>query len=98
MSLCTIFGWLSSDIINKTFQHTTQYASLPTLTTLKTARPQYYRSQRGVTCEIIYYNVPDIDNGSIAAVILVGTENQVTDNYGTKSDRPFVNTMEDYIT
>ena len=36
-SLRPLFGWMSSDIIKKTFQHTTQYARLPTGTTLRTA-------------------------------------------------------------
>jgi hypothetical protein len=35
-SLRPLFGWMSSDIIKKTFQRTTQYARLPTGTTLRT--------------------------------------------------------------
>jgi hypothetical protein len=35
--LCPLFGWLSTDLIQKTFEHTTQYARLPTATMLKKA-------------------------------------------------------------
>jgi hypothetical protein len=35
VQLRPLFGWLSPDIIKKTFTHTTQYARLPTVTTLK---------------------------------------------------------------
>ena len=37
-------------------------------------------------------------DGSIAAVIFVGTETQVTDVYGIKLDKQFINTLEDNIT
>jgi hypothetical protein len=36
-TLRPMFGWLYTDIIQKTFQHTTQYARLPTATMLKKA-------------------------------------------------------------
>jgi hypothetical protein len=32
-----LFGWLSTDLIQKTYKHTTQYARLPTSTMLKKA-------------------------------------------------------------
>jgi hypothetical protein len=32
------FGWISPEIINKTFEHTTQYACLPAGTLLKRSR------------------------------------------------------------
>jgi hypothetical protein len=35
VQLRPLFGWLSPDIMKKTFTHTTQYARLPTGTTLK---------------------------------------------------------------
>jgi hypothetical protein len=46
----------------------------------------------------VYPDIPAIDDGSIAAVIFVGTKTQVTDIHGIKSDRQFVNTLEDCIT
>jgi hypothetical protein len=95
---------MSPDIINKTFHHTTQYERLPTGTTLKpplkSPNPTLNVTRRNetVACDIVYSDVPAIDDGSIAAVIFVGTETQVTDIHGIKSDRQFVNTLEDCIT
>jgi hypothetical protein len=95
---------MSPDIINKSFQYTTQYARLPTATNLKTSFKSPYpalnvtRIKEVFACDIVYYNVPDIDDGSIFAVIFFGTETQVTDIHGIKSDRKFVKTLEDCIT
>jgi hypothetical protein len=47
-----------------------------------------------VACDIVYSDVPAIYDGSTAAVIFVGTNTQVTDVYGIKTDRQFVNTLE----
>jgi hypothetical protein len=103
-SLHPLFGWMSYDIINKTFQHISLYARLPTGTTLKTdfksPNPalNVTRRNEAVAYDIVYSDVPAIDYVSIAAVIFVGTETQVTDIHCFKSDRRFVNTLEDYIT
>lgn len=98
-----LFGWLSADIIQKTFQHTTQYARLPTGTHLKrsfkSANPalNVFRRSEPVACDIVYSDVPAIDDGSTAAVIFVGLDTQVTDIYGIKRDKQFINTLEDNI-
>jgi hypothetical protein len=95
---------LSPDLIKKTFMHTNHYAWLPTGTTLKRAfkSPNPYltvtRSNEPVACDIVYTSVPAIDDGSLAAVIFVGTDTQVTDVYGIKSDKHFFNTLENNIT
>jgi hypothetical protein len=102
-SLRPFFGWLNPDIIKKTFEHTTQYARLPTGTTLKKAFKSpnpalnVLRRQEPVACDIVYADVPAVNDGSIAAVLFVGTETQVTDIYGIKSDKQFINTLEDNI-
>ena len=99
-----LFGWLSADIIKNTFMHTTQYARLPSGTTLKRAfkspNPALNVTRRNepIACDIIYSDVPAIDDGSTAAVIFVGLDTQVTDIYGIKTDKQFVNTLEDNIT
>ena len=56
-------------------------------------------SQRNeaVACDIVYADVPAIDDGATAAVLFVGYDTQVTDVYGIKTDRQFVNTLEDNI-
>jgi hypothetical protein len=97
------FGWIRPVIIKKTFQHTTQYARLPAGTLLK----KVYKSpnpalnvfcrQEDVACDIVYSDVLAIYDGSTAAVIFVGTSTQVTDFYGIKTDKQFVNTLEDNI-
>jgi len=102
-TLRPLFGWLSVDIIQKTFEHTTQYARLPVGSLLKrsfkSSNPAMNVSRRNepVACDIVYADEPAIDDGSTTAVIFVGTETQVTDVYGIKTDKQFVNTLEDNI-
>ena len=45
----------------------------------------------------MYSDIPAIDNESTCAQLFVGTKNLVTDVYGMKTDKKFVNTLEDYI-
>jgi hypothetical protein len=98
-----LFGWLQPDVIKKTFESTTQYARLPTGTVLKQAFKSpnpalnVVRRQEPVACDIVYADVSAIDDGSIAAVLYVGKDSQVTDVYGIKTDKQFVNTLEDHI-
>jgi hypothetical protein len=100
----TIFRWLSYDFIKKTFQHTTQYARLSTGTTLKTAFKSpnsalnVTRRNEPVACDIVYSDVTDIDGVSITAVIFFGSDTQIKDIHGIKSNRRFLNTLEDCIT
>jgi hypothetical protein len=98
-----LFGWLSTDLIQKTFQYTTQYARLPTATMLKKAfrspNPalNIYGRNEDVACDIVYSDVPAIFEGSTAAVIFVGTSTKVTDVHGIKKDNQFANTLKDNI-
>jgi hypothetical protein len=55
------------------------------------------RREEPVACDIVYADVPTIDDGSTAAVLFVGTKTKVTDVYGIKSNKQFVNTLEDNI-
>jgi hypothetical protein len=102
-ALHPLFGWLSTDIIQKTFEKTTQYARIPTGTMLKctfqSPNPalNVHHQNEAVACDIVYADVPAIDDGSEAAVIFCGIDTQVTDIYGIKSDKQFVNTLEDNI-
>jgi hypothetical protein len=94
-SLQPLFGWISSDIIN---DHTTQYTRIPSGTFLKRSfkspNPALNVARRNdaVACDIVCADVPDISNGSVAAVLFVGIDSQVTDVYGIKADKLFVNT------
>lgn len=98
-----LFGWLSPDTIRKTLAVTTQYARLPAGTLLKrafkSANPYFnvLRRHEAVACDFVYADTPAIDNGSDTAVIFVGRDTRVTDAYGVKNDREFVNTLEDNI-
>jgi hypothetical protein len=79
------FGWLSTDIIKKTFDHTTQYAQLPAGTLLKKGIQgalNVYCCQEDVACDNVYSDVPAIYDRSTVAFIFVGVTAQVTDVYG----------------
>jgi hypothetical protein len=84
-SLRPLFGWLSPDIIKKTFENTTQYARIPTGTllkrTFKSPNPALNVAQRheAVVCDIVYSDTPAVNDGSTAAVLFVGMESQVID-------------------
>jgi hypothetical protein len=95
-------GWLNPYIIQKTFEQTTQNARLPTGTVLKRAFKSpnpalnVARRQDSVACDIVYSNVLAILM-DLAAVLFVGINPQVTDVYGIKTDKQFVNTLEENI-
>jgi hypothetical protein len=50
-----LFGWLSPDLIKKTFMHTTQYARLPTGTTLKRALKSPNPALNFTRCNVLKY-------------------------------------------
>jgi hypothetical protein len=85
-------GWISPEIIKKTFKHTAQYASLPAGTLLKKVYKypnpalNVFRRQEDVACDIVYSDVPDIYDGSTAAVILTA----VSQLSATRSQKLFV--------
>jgi hypothetical protein len=97
------FGWLSTDVIKKTYEQTTQYARIPSSTILKctfrSPNPalNVHRRNEPVACDVVYADVPAISDGSQAVVLFTGTETHVTDIYGIKNDKEFVNTLEDNI-
>jgi hypothetical protein len=84
-------------------EHNTHYARLPAGTLLKKAYKSpnpalnVYRRQEDVACDIVYSDVPAKYDGSTVAVIFVGVNNQITDVYGIKTDKQFVNTIQDNI-
>jgi len=89
--LSPLFGWLSPDLIQKTFEHTTQYACLPTGTlhkwSFKSAKPalSVLQCKESIACDIVCADVPaTIDDGSTAA-FLFGYDTQVAYVYGIKT-------------
>ena len=53
------------------------------------------RRNEPVATDTVYSDTPAIDDGSTSAQIFVGTETLLTDVCGMKSDKQFVNTLED---
>jgi len=56
-----------------------------------------HRHQEPVATDTVYADTPAIDDGSTCAQIFVGRESLVTDVYGMKTDKEFINTLEDNI-
>jgi hypothetical protein len=98
-----LFGWMNTKTIKKTFENTTQYARIPHGTILK----KHYKSpfpalnvkrrDEPVATDTVFSDTPSIDGGETCAQIFVGTESLVTDIYGMKNEKQFVNTLEDNI-
>jgi hypothetical protein len=98
-----LFGWAPADTIKRTFAVTTQYARGRVSDTLK----QHWRSRfpacnvkrrnEPVATDTVFSDTPAVDSGVTAAQIFVGRETLVADCYGLKTDKEFVNTLEDNI-
>jgi len=102
-ALCPMFGWLPLDIIQHTFEVTTQYACLPMSTLLKKRYKSpfpalnVHRHDEPIATDTIYSDTPVIDSGATIAQVFVGMESLVMDVYSMKTDKQFVNTLEDQI-
>jgi hypothetical protein len=98
-----LFGWMNIKTIKKTFKQTTHDTRMPNGTILK----KHYKSRfpalnvqrrdEPVATDTVYSDTPAIDRGETCAQIFVGTETMVTDDYGMKTEKQFVNTLEDNI-
>jgi hypothetical protein len=97
------FGWAPVDVIKRTLEATTQMARnvyrLPMRKHFKSRFPALNVKRRNepVATDTLYADVPAIDDGSKFAQVFVGRNTLVTDVYGMKSDKEFVNTLEDNI-
>ena len=102
-SLRPYFGWLPTNIVKLTFNHTTQYARTPISAILKKHYKSpfpalnVHRRDEPVATDTVYSDTPAIDNGSKIAQFFVGTKSMFTSVYGMKTDSQFVNTLEDNI-
>ena len=103
-SLRPFFLHKSADVIKRTFAATTQYArsnigGLQLKKTFKTPFPacNIHRRNEPVATDTIFSDTPAIDNGSKIAQLYVGRKSLVTDVYGIKTEKQFVNTLEDNI-
>ncbi|HSN65310.1 MAG TPA: hypothetical protein VLS94_01660, partial [Fusibacter sp.] len=98
------FGWISKDLIKKTLDVTTQYARNLGIQGnmkqhFKTRFPALNVSRRNepVATDTVYSDVPAVADGSMCAQFFVGKDSLVCDVYGMKTDKEFVNTLEDNI-
>ena len=102
-ALRPLFGWVPADTIKRTFATTTQFARGRVSDTLK----QHWRSRfpacnvvrrnEPVATDTVFSDTPAVDSGVTAAQIFVGRHTLVADCYGLKTDKEFVNTLEDNI-
>ena len=89
--------------MKETLARTTQYARMPMSTYLKwrfkspyPALNVHHRNEP-VATDTVYSDTPAINGGETYAQIFVGTESLVTDVEGMKTDKQFVNMLEDNI-
>jgi hypothetical protein len=99
-----LLGFAPLSVIKETFQRTTQFFRNVTERTpmrrhLKSRFPalNVQRRNEPVATDTVYSDTPAVDDGSTSAQIFIGRESFVADCYGMKSDKEFVNTLEDQI-
>jgi hypothetical protein len=99
--LCPLFGWAPADTIKRTFDVTTQYAQGRVSDILKQHWRCWFptcnvkRHNEPVATDTVFSDSPTVDSGVTAAQIFVRRESLVADVYGLKTDKEFVNTLED---
>ncbi|KAG7345266.1 hypothetical protein IV203_032797 [Nitzschia inconspicua] len=97
-------GWAPIDIIQHTFDVTTQFAKIPMSNllskTFQSPNPvvNVQRRNEHVATDTIFSDVSAIGSGCKCAQLFIGTKSQVVDAYGMKfSDKKLVNIPEDNI-
>ena len=96
-------GWISKDLVKKTFQATTQMGRAilhwPMRKHYKSRNPALNVNRRteAVATDTIYSNVPAINGGHKYVQLFVGRDTLLTDVYPLKSLHEFVNSLEDNI-
>ena len=98
-----VFIWIPLDMIKKTFQLSTQHARTPASSVMKKTYRSTFpainvkRRSEPVATDTFYCDTPAVDDGSTCAQLFVGTKTLLTDVYELKSDKQFVNSLEDNI-
>jgi hypothetical protein len=96
-------GWVSADTVQKTIMATTQFArevyNAPMRKHFKSRFPalNVHRRNEAVATDTIWSDTPAVDNGAKFAQLFVGRRSLVTDIYPMKTDKEFVNALEDNI-
>jgi hypothetical protein len=97
------FGYLSADIVKRTFAKTTQYTRMPHSEFLQQHHKAQFpalnvlRRNKPVATDYIYLDTPAIDDGSTGAQFYVGTQTQVCDTYECKTDGKFLCTLQENV-
>ena len=98
------FAFLPADVVERTLKTTTQYARIPMMgETMKRFYKSPYpalnvaRRAEDLLTDVVYSDTPAIDDGSTSAAVYSGKKSHVMDIYGMKTDKQFVNTLEDII-
>ena len=97
------FGWVNKHTIEKTFNKTTQWAVASTRYPMRKHFKSRFsafnipRRSEEVATDTIFSDTPTIDSGVTMAQSFVGKRTLVTDVYPLKSQKQFVNTLEDNI-
>jgi hypothetical protein len=97
------FAWLPTEIVKKTFENTSQHATLPMSTYMKQRYKSPFpalnvnRRDESIATDTVYSDTPAVDSGCTSAQFYCGTESLVCDVYGMITDKQFVSTLEDNI-
>ena len=97
------FGWVNKHTIEKTFHKTTQWAVASTRYPMRKHFKSRFlafnipRQSEEVATDTIFSDTPAIDSSVTMAQSFVGKRTLVTDVYPLKSQKQFVNTLEDNI-
>jgi hypothetical protein len=98
-----MFGWCDSDRIKRTFDATTQIGRLPAgehlYRTYRSINPalNVHRRNEDLATDTFFADTPAIDCGYTIGQLFFGTDSHVTDVFGIKMEKQFVNTLEDII-
>ena len=103
-ALRPFFLHATSDVVKRTFKATTQYArtamgGLHMKNTYRSPFPalNVHRRHEAVATDTVYADEAAIDNGCTAAQIFIGRDSMVADAYPLKTEKQFINTLEDNI-
>ena len=103
-ALRPFFLYATADVIKRTFHATTQYArsamgGIHLKNTYHSPFPalNVHRRKEAVATDTVYADEPAIDNGCTAAQLFIGHDSLVADAYPLKTEKQFVNTLEDNI-
>ena len=101
--LVPFFAYQPVEAIKHTWHNSTQFARVPMSTHLKrhfkSPFPAHnvHRRNEPIATDTVYSNTPAVDNGAKYAQFFVGTDSMVCDVFPMKTDKQFVNTLEDII-